>query len=389
MRILMLHNYYQQRGGEDESTEQELTLLKQQGHKVYFYNRHNDEIKTYHWLQKGPLFFKPTWATDSYTQIRNIIQTFQPDIAHFQNFFPLISPSAYYACHEEGVPIIQMLRNYRLLCANSYFFRDGQVCEDCLNHSLWHAIRHKCYRDSRIQTLSLVFMLTTHRLLKTWTDKINAFITLTQFSRHKFIEGGLPAAKIFVRPNFLATDPGSSDEAGQYALFVGRLEEPKGIPFLLNAWRNLPAIPLKIVGDGPLFHWAKDYIAEHHLTHIEMVGKIPLSDVLTYMQKARFLVMPSRWYETFGRTIIEAYATGTPVLVSRLGAMTELVKEEQTGFTFALDDVEDLTKKANWLWLHPEKSQEMGKLARQEFENNYTAAKNYENLMQIYHQVIT
>ncbi|MEM2001951.1 MAG: glycosyltransferase, partial [Candidatus Methanomethylicaceae archaeon] len=168
MRILMLHNYYQHWGGEDASTEQELRLLRRHGHEVLFYSRHNNEIKSFSLFRKALLFFEASWSLKSYNEIKKLIRDFQPDVAHFHNFFPLISPSAYYACAEMGIPVIQTLHDYRLLCPTGWLFRDGRVCEDCFSNSLWHGIKFGCYHNSRTQTADVALMLKTHRILRTW-----------------------------------------------------------------------------------------------------------------------------------------------------------------------------------------------------------------------------
>jgi len=387
MRILMIHNYYQQWGGEDESTEQELQLLQRHGHEVRLYFRHNDEIKTFSSLRKGLLFFEPTWSLRSYREAKHVIREFKPEIVHFQNFFPLVSPSAYYACVESDAPIVQTLHNYRLLCPIGWFVRNGEVCEMCLTHSLWRGVLYGCYHGSRIQTASIALMLTTHRLLKTWLRKVDVYIALTEFSRRKFIEGGFPKSKIFVRPNFLDKDPGLGGPIREYALFVGRLSPEKGLVTLLEAWLNLPHVPLKIVGDGPLRPRIEDYIGQNELGQIELVGFVPLQRVLQYLQKALFLVMPSVWYETFGRTIIEAYATGTPVIASRLGAMADLVEDGKTGLLFNPGEPDDLTAKVQYALEHPEEMARWGREARYVFEQRYSSESAYKSLMEIYEKV--
>ena len=388
MRILMVHNYYQRRGGEDESTKCELRLLRKRGHDVRLYSRHNDEIKTFSLLRKGLLFFEPTWSWKSHQEMKSVIREFKPEVVHFQNFFPLISPSAYYACAESDVPVIQTLRNYRLLCPIGSFSRNGRVCEECLMHSLWRGIRYGCYHDSRIQTASIALMLGVHRLLNTWQERVDAFIALTEFSSRKFIEGGLPASKLFIRPNFLDRDPGIGEELRDYALFVGRLSEEKGLTTLLEAWRGLPKVPLKIIGDGPLRPQLEGFVRQHALMQVELIGFVHQDVVLAYLKRASFLVMPSVWYETFGRTIIEAYATGTPVLASRLGAMAEIVETGWTGLHFTPGNSEDLAAKVNWAWRHPKEIAEMSREARREYEEKYTAERNYEMLMEIYQMAI-
>ncbi len=388
MRILVVHNYYQRRGGEDESTDQEVHLLRKYGHQVKLYSRHNDEIKSFSLPRKALLFLEPTWSSRSYQEIKRVIQEFRPDIVHFQNFFPLISPAAYYACAESRVPVVQTLRNYRLLCPSGLFFRDGKVCEECMGHSLWRSLFYGCYRNSRIQTAPVVLMLLTHRMLRTWLRKVDAYIALTEFSKQRFVEGGLPEDKIFVRPNFLSEDPGPGELKREFGVFVGRLSPEKGLKVLLEAWRGLPDVPLKIVGDGPLRPWIEEYIRQNGLDKVELVGFVSSDVVLEYLKRALFLVVPSVWYETFGRTIIEAYATGTPVVASRLGAMVDLVEEGRTGLLFNPGNSEDLKAKIWYIIEHPDEARCWGQKARHVFEEKYSSHSAYVSLIEIYRKAL-
>lgn len=388
MRILIVHNYTQRRGGSDESAEHELQLLRERGHVVRFYFRHNDEIKSFSLLRKGLLFFEPLWSRKSYREVKQILRDFQPEIVHFHSFFPLVSPSTYYACAESRVPVVQTLHDYRLLCPIGSFFRDGAICKECFHHSLLRGIRYGCYHDSHIQTASIALMLRAHRLLKTWSQKVTAFIAVSEFSRHKFIESGIAESKIFMRPNFLAQDPELGKATRKYVLFVGRLSPEKGLDTLLRAWHSLPDVPLKIIGDGDLRPAIERYIRQNGLTQIEVIGFIPLKDVLTYLKEALLLVMPSVNYETFGLTIIEAYATGTPVVASRLGAINELITDGLTGLSFNPGDAGDLVAKVQYALNHAVELAQWGKQARMVFEQQYTAEVAYTSLLKIYRRAI-
>ena len=229
----------------------ETALLESYGHRVVRYITHNDRVAE---LNSVTLAGKTVWNSSAYRELRNLIHLEQPDVAHFHNTFPLVSPAGYYAARAEGVPVVQTLHNYRLLCPNALFFRDGGVCEDCKSKAItWPGVVHKCYRGSRAASGVVTAMLTTHRALRTWRKKVDVYIALTEFARRKFIEGGLPAGKIIVKPNFVYPDPGPGEGEGGFALFVGRLSFEKGVGTLLAAWEHLDRrIPLKIVGDGPL-----------------------------------------------------------------------------------------------------------------------------------------
>lgn len=381
MRILSIHNRYQIRGGEDESREAEEQLLRDHGHHVEVYEENNDRVSQLGHLRVAA---RTIWSAESYHQVRKILQQSDYDLVHVQNFFPLISPSVYYAAQTEGVPVIQSLRNYRLLCTNGFLFREGKVCEDCLNYTFpLPAIHHRCYRDSLAGTLTVSGMQIVHRMLETWTKQVNLFITLTEFSRKKFIQAGFPADKIVVKPNFIAQDSGVGKGTGEYAFYVGRLSPEKGIETLLSAWKILGnSMPLKIVGDGPLSELVQQVAANN--PKIEWLGRQPLEQVYQLIGEAKFLVFPSLWYETFGRVAIEAFAKGTPVIAANIGAIAELIQDQKTGLLFPPGNPQELAEKVQWTLSHPQQLQQMRIQARSEFEAKYTADKNYQQLINIY-----
>jgi len=381
MRILTIHNQYQIRGGEDECHEAEVNLLREMGHQVEVYEENNDRVKA---LGKLRMATKTVWSQEAYQTVRHQLRERPCDVVHVQNFFPLISPSVYYAAKAQGVPVVQTLHNYRFLCPNALFFRDGRVCEDCLGEFIpYPGVLHGCYRDSQAASGGVATMLTVHRAMSTWTKMVDIYIALTEFARQKFIAGGLPAEKIVVKPNFVSPDPEPGSGCGGYALFVGRLSTEKGLDTLLAAWEHLGTqIPLKIVGDGPLAEQVAQ--AAKRLPQVEWLGRRPIKEVYALMGEAMFLVFPSKWYETFGRVAIEAFARGTPVVAANIGAIAELIDSNRTGLKFSPGDPADLAAKVEWLLEHPTELAQMRQEARAEFEAKYTAEENYRKLMQIY-----
>jgi glycosyltransferase involved in cell wall biosynthesis len=386
MRILSIHNSYQIRGGEDVCSESEQRLLREQGHHVDTYEENNDRIST---LNTANVALRTIWSKESYKIVKHRLQQSNYDLIHIQNFFPLISPSVYYAARSQGVPVVQTLHNYRLLCPNALFFRDGRVCEDCMGKPIpYPGILHHCYRESQSASAGVAAMLAVHRTLNTWTKMVDLYIALTQFARQKFIEGGLPPEKIVVKPNFVHPDLGIGSGDGGYALFVGRLSVEKGLDTLLTAWKQLDnPLPLKIVGDGPLADEVMQ--ATQRLPKVEWLGRKPMSEVHELMGKAMFLIFPSKWYETFGRVAVEAFAKGTPVIAANIGAIAELVDSGRTGLHFRPGDSEDLAARVEWALTHPTELALMRQEARAEFEAKYTAAKNYQKLMEIYDKART
>jgi glycosyltransferase involved in cell wall biosynthesis len=381
MRILLAHTYYKQPGGEDRVFEAECALLRRNGHDVVEYRRHNDQTDT---MSRSQLAAGTLWSRSTYSELRKLLQRERPDICHFHNTFPVMSPSAFWAAHEEGVPVVVTLHNYRLLCPSATLMRRGAVCEDCLSKMApWPAVRHACYRDSRAASAVTALMLTAHRAMGTWSRAVNVWIALTEFARDKFVEGGVPADRIEVKGNFVHPDPGEGGQREQFAFFAGRLSPEKGIDTLLSAWRRLEVpLPLRIAGDGPLRERVEDAVRRD--SRIEYLGAMPGAEVQREMKRASLLVFPSIWYEGLPLTIVEAYAAGLPVLAGRLGAMSGLVASGETGLHFIPGDGADLAAKLSWCYQNPDSLAEMGRRARLRYLANYTADSNYRRLMEIY-----
>jgi glycosyltransferase involved in cell wall biosynthesis len=378
MRIALVHNYYQWPGGEDRVFATEGELLEANGHEVSRYTVHNDRV---HAMGRLALAHATIWNGGIARELRARWEREGTELVHFHNTFPLISPAAHHAARDAGLAVVQTLHNYRLLCPGATFFRDGRPCEDCLGRSVaWPAIAHRCYRDSRTASAGVTAMLAIHRALRTWRETVDVYVAPSEFVRAKFIEGGLPHDRVMVKPHFLPSDPGVGTHAGEYALFVGRISREKGIVALLDAWRRRgPPCQLRVAGTGPLEHLLVSPPAG-----VEWLGPQPPDAVSALMREALLLVAPSEVYETFGLTVIEAFATGLPVLVTRGGALAELVRDGVTGFHVEPNDPEAILGRVCWALAHPAELAAMGRCARHEFEANYTAAANYERLIRIY-----
>ena len=383
MKILLCHTYYHaQRGGEDRSFEEERALLEAGGHEVIQYVRRNDEMTSKHALAA---LATTLWNRRAAAEVTEIVRRQSPDVLHATNTFPLISPSVLHAAHRHGTAVVQALRNYRLLCAGTYLLRDNKPCEDCLEKVVpWPAIKNRCYRDSASASAVVVAMQVLHRAIGTWRRNVDAFFTLTEFARGKFIQAGWPADRIHVKYNAVHPDPGASNAHDDYVAFAGRLSPEKGITTLLEAWRRDQSLPcLKIAGDGPLTAEVTKAAAAD--SRIEFVGHLPEPDVYKMFGRARAVIVPSLWYETFGRTIAEAFAVGTPVVASRLGAMAELVADGCTGYHFTAGDAADLAAKVrNIMQLSENDTSLFRRRARAEYEARYNAQQNYARLIEIY-----
>jgi glycosyltransferase involved in cell wall biosynthesis len=386
MKVLLVHNHYCLPGGEDEVFQRERQLLRSAGHEVLEYTRHNDEFVESGFLRQAKVGLQSVWASGSADALRSLLDNAKPDVVHFHNTFPLISPAAYYLCHERDIPAVQSLHNPRLICPAATYHRDGRSCEDCAGRAVpWPGVVHACYHQSHIQTAIVAGMLTAHRVLKTWQRQVDAYIVFTECFRQRFIAAGLPAGKIFLKPHFLTADPGMQQSSGTYALFLGRITPEKGVPTLLNAWKTLPHIPLRIHGEGPM----KDEVLSFAEANpsVRLSRRLSRTECSEAIKGARFVVWPSEGYnETFGLVAIEAFACGVPVIASRIGAMMEIVEDGRTGLHFIPGDAQDLAAKVEWAWTHPREMEAMGNFARAEYQAKYTAEQNYPLLLQIYKQ---
>lgn len=383
-RILVVHNHYQHVGGEDITVASETSLLRHNGLEVIEYVDSNKRIDD---MSPVSAAAQTIWSQDSYDALLALIREKKPDVAHFHNTFLLISPSAYYACQEMNLPVVQTIHNYRLSCPAGTFYRDGKVCEDCLGRKLaWPGVLHRCYRNSHLQSFVVASMLAYHWSSRTWQEQVDAYIALTDFSREKLIQFGVPAEKIFLKPVFVEDILDSARHAGDFALFLGRLSPDKGLITLLTAFSQLDFVPLKIAGDGPLRNHVEEFSRSN--PHIHYLGFQDRNDINSLLCNARFMVLPSEWYEVSPRIIMEAYSCRLPIIASRLGAMAELVRDGETGLLFEPGDADDLASKVKWLWGNPQEIIRLGNNARKEYEEKYTPDRNYQMLMNIYSKAI-
>jgi glycosyltransferase involved in cell wall biosynthesis len=383
MKILALHNRYLNSGGEDYSHLAEVSLLRQAGHIVEEYIVDNSII---HQRSLVHIAFNTIWSFDSYAKIKRLLDRQRYDLLVVQNFFPLLSPSIYYAAHVSGVPVIQFLRNYRLFCLNGLALRNDQPCEACLGRQPWRGVYHACYRNSRSGSTIVAAMLMLHRVLQTWRRKVDVYVALTEFSKQKFMQAGLPEEKIFIKPNFVHPDPGVGEGGGDYVLFVGRLSAEKGVRVLIEAWQLLGIPPrLKIVGDGPLRQVVEE--AARRCPEIDYLGEKSQSEVFHLLGEAKVLVFPSIVYEGMPRTMLESFSVGTPVLASERGAALEMIAPRRTGEFFKPGDVLDLAEKVQSLLSKPALLRSMREHTRREYEARYTLEQNLVYWEQLFAKV--
>jgi len=370
------------------AVELESQLLKDKGHdvRVLFFQNSNPEGSVGK-ITKG---MRAIYDRNSYRVVKNEIEVFRPDVVHVHNFFYAASPSIFYAAKKMNVPAVLTLHNYRLICANALLLRHGQVCELCVNNLLPLAgIRYRCYHNSMAESAFVTFVTSTHKLIRTWDKNISRLIVLTQFAQSRFVGSSIRVdeQKLFIKPNFIP-DPGLGETNREdFFLFVGRLSYEKGIDVLANAFAGLPTQKLVIIGD------AADSQAEMARfldnSNITLKGRLNKEGVLAYMKRCKALIFPSTWYEGLPFVIIEAFATGTPVIASRLGSMAELVNDKLNGFLFEPGNVTDLQQKIH-LFLQTERQDRnaLYENARTTYVQNFSPEKHYQTILTLYETVI-
>jgi glycosyltransferase involved in cell wall biosynthesis len=382
MRILFIHNAYRQYGGEDVAVELETALLKEKGH----------DVSLVHFTNEGggmAAAWNAIYNRASARKARAAIRAFRPDIVHVHNWFFEASPAVLFAAAKEKVPVVMTLHNYRMICANALLLRNNIPCELCVPHTFpLYGVRYKCYRGSAAQSALVTAVTGIHKSRRTWQQKVDRYIVLTAFAGSRF-EGSsfnVPPEKMIVKPNFI-TDPGEGPaQREDFFLFAGRLSKEKGVHILVQAFAGLPAHKLVIVGDGP----EKDILQARHATatNITFAGKRTRNELLEMMKRCKALIFPSIWYEGLPFTILEAFATGTPVIASKLGSMSELVTEGYNGSLFTAGDITALQEKVMTMAQEGPATAAMYHNARQTYLDNYHPEIHYKSIISIYEQTI-
>lgn len=378
--ILIVHNYYQIPGGEDTVVANEKRMLESHGHKVVLYSRNNSELKEMLKLQKLMLPFTTVFNPRTYKDIRRLIKKEQIDVVHVHNTLNLISPAVYYAARAMKVPVLQTVHNFRLLCPGATFYRDGHICEDCVSKGLMSAVKHNCYRGSKLQTLACVISTKIHRMTGIY-GKIN-YICLTEFNKNKLLQlKQINADRVFVKPNFVEAftdEPIPYEKRENQFIFVGRLDKLKGIDILFEVWKQMGTTAPKLIvcGTGPMEGWCKDFLKDNSECNIEMRGFVPNEEAKKLIANSKALILPTQWYEGFPMTIVEAFSVGTPVIGSNLGNVGSLISDS-LGAKFKYDNKEKLLNAISRCSYKPEIIQEC-------FIKNYSEKINYLILIQCY-----
>jgi len=386
MRLLFLHNKYLVAGGEDVSSQAEADLLRQAGHYVDYVSVDNADIIKKNFISMALNTF---WSNSYYNKVEELIKRNSYDLIHVQNFFPQISPSVFYAAKKHGTKIVMSVRNYRLVCPNALMYVNGNICDKCVGLSFpYPAIRHKCYKNDVAATSVATGMMTMHNIMNTWNAKIDGFITISEFVKKQLIKGGVSSDKIHVKYNFVNAPfiPQPIEIYNRY-LYVGRLSTEKGVTNMLDAFNHpkLRNYKLTIVGDGPYMSLVQNAVANN--SNIEYLGKLSLADTYLLMSKSKALVFPSTWHEPFGRTVVESFAVGTPVIGSKLGGVTELIQDGYNGYLFDPYNIDSIVDSIIKIDLCSEYDI-LRANAKKSYEERFTAEINYQHVIKIYSEVL-
>ena len=386
--VLIVHNYYQIPGGEDTVVANEMQLLKDNGHQVFLYSRDNSELKQFSKFQKLLLPVITVFNPRTYRDIKRIIAENQIDVVHVHNTLNLVSPSVYYAAKSCKVPVVQTIHNFRLLCPAATLYRDGHICEECLQKDILCSLKYNCYRGSKLQTFACVITSKIHRAMGIY-KKIN-YICLTEFNKNKLLEINngkkkeqILSKRVYVKPNFTfeETDRSCAEE-GKYYLFVGRVEKIKGMDVLIEAFSNLPEETIVIAGKGTELEYYQSQVLQRNLKNVSFLGFQKKEQVQELMKNAKAMIVPSQWYEGFPMTIVEAFSAGLPVIGSDLGNVGSSIKNGVNGWTFRHDSASDLIEKLKLC------NQITKKQLNVKCEEILTPTGNYEALMDIYKQIV-
>lgn len=387
-RILQVHNFYQIPGGEDVVVRNEKRLLEEHGHKVYTYYRSNAELKEGGKFSKLCVPFTAIYSFKTVREVKKLIKEYQIDIVHVHNTLTMVSPSVFYAAFRCHVPIVQTLHNFRMLCPAGSFFRDNVICEECVQGGLKCAVKHKCYRNSKLQSFVSAAVLKVHRVLGTYR-KVN-FICLTEFNRNKLLALGdiVDAKKIFIKPNFTfaeGIEPSNVPEQEEYYLFAGRVEALKGVDIAIKAFEQIPDRKLYIAGTGPMMDEMQAYVNEHNIQNVKFLGYLQKEDMTEKFYHAKAVIMTSQCYEAFAMTIAEAYSYGVPVIAGRVGNMEGMVQEGVTGVKFTYNSSSDLAEKVK-------EFEQLDRVtlkenAREFYQERLRPEDNYQKLMEIYESI--
>jgi glycosyltransferase involved in cell wall biosynthesis len=379
MKILQVHSKYKKRGGEETVVAEEKSVLEANGDEVIQYLKDNAETDRYSTLELIKLSLRQRKNNEAVTELKKLVKEEKPDICHVHNVYPLISPAIYKVCQELNVPVIQTLHNYKMLCTNSLFFREGEVCELCMNKSLVNSLKYRCYKNSLVATAVQADTIQYHRRKGTWQNQVDTYVCLTEFHRQKMIEGGLPEQKIVVKPNF-TREIRKEIRYEDYFLFVGRLDESKGLADLLKLFRSCTESQFVLIGESD----RPDELSQ--FANVKYLGPQSREVVLEHISQCKAVVFPSKYYEGMPMVILEAFSLQKAVIARNVGAMSSMIRNHENGVSY--NDPQGLIDGVNMLEKQSELAQNLGQNAHQDYLNLYSVEQGYKNLKNLYQSVL-
>ncbi|MFF0732066.1 glycosyltransferase [Streptomyces chartreusis] len=392
MHVLVVHNRYAsaQPSGENKVVDQEAELLRSAGHQVELFERRSDDIAGRSLLGKVALPFLVPWNPAVRTELAARLRAERPDVVHVHNVFPLLSPAVLAACADAGVPAVATLHNYTQVCPPGTLQRDGRPCTECVGSAApLPAVRHGCYRDSRLATVPLAVSMSVNR--RRWWSGVERFLCISAAQRDVLVRAGMPAERLVVKHNFVPDPDDRRSGAGEHVLYLGRLAEAKGVRLLMTAWDELAAaggvgVPLVIAGTGPLEQEVTAWAAGRD--DVRYAGLYDTAECRKAIARSVAVVAPSTWLEAFGLVVVEAMAAGVPVVAAGHGAFVELVEDGVTGLLHRPGEPESLASCIRRIAAGPDRNREMGRAARRRYELGFSPAVGLERLVEEYRTAI-
>ncbi|KUL62759.1 glycosyltransferase [Streptomyces sp. NRRL S-1521] len=392
MHVLVVHNRYSsaQPSGENRVVDEEVALLRAAGHRVEVFERRSDDIAARSLLAKAAVPLLVPWNPAVRRELTARLRAERPDVVHVHNVFPLLSPAVLAACADAGVPVVATLHNYTQVCPPGTLHRDGGRCTECVgSKASLPAVRHGCYRDSRLATVPLAVSLTVNR--RRWWSGVERFFCISAAQRDVLVRSGMPPERLMVKHNFVPDAGPRRTGPGEHLLFLGRLAEAKGVRLLMTAWDEIAArggvgVPLALVGAGPLERevaaWAAGRDDVRHL------GLYDPAQCRQAVARSVAMVAPSMAMETFGLVVAEAMAAGVPSVAAGHGAFVELVEDGVSGLLHRPGDAASLASRIRRITGDPARNQEMGQAARRRYEQGFSPAVGLERLVEGYRTAI-
>lgn len=383
MKILQIHNSYLHDGGEDRVVRVEAAALEGAGDEVVVAHTANPN----RFGAQSASYALAPWNPKSARWITEMVDRHAPDLAHVHNTWYRLTPSVITALKRQAVPVVMTVHNYRMMCANAVFFRDGSPCTDCLGRQPWRSVVHRCYRDSAAQSLIAAGTIALNRAMKTWEHGVDRFVVSTRFVEDRLIDAGFPRDRIRLVPH-LVPDAGPRPHppsASPTVVYVGRIDHGKGLETVFEAWRSVPEpLELLVVGDGPL----RTSLEALKVPRVRFLGWQDRVNVERIMRTSRAMVFPSVYYETLGLSLAEALAAGLPVIAGSVGTRPEILGNDGAGWLVGPTDA-DMWEEALRALADDDAVDQAGTAARSRYESAFAPALALQGLRAVYRELVT